>query len=116
RSLTAKVKPSSGPAPVGSRVTSGPGANAPISVAAPRAMVEAVFISGALAERADDCGRVGDETKAFLHVPDRRLRAEIRRRCGAAILDQEAAIAQEVRIRQRVHYALIGVDAGEQNR
>ena len=67
-------------------------------------------------KRFDDGVGAGHEAEAFLDVPDRRLGAEIRRRGGAAIVDQDAAVAEEVRVGQRMQHALIGVDAGEQDR
>ena len=58
----------------------------------------------------------GDEAEALLDVPHRRLGAEVGRGGGAAVLDQHAAIAEEVGVGQRVQHALVGVDAGEQQR
>ena len=62
-----------------------------------------------------DLPRIGDEAEALLDVPHRGLGAEVGRGRGAAILDQHAAVAQEVGVGQRVQHALVGVDAGEQH-
>src|SRR6516164_2438107 len=117
RSLTAKSRPPSRPVLVGCKVARGPGTNAPMSVSIGRGMVSAAVTStGALAERSNDGRGISDEAKAFFHIPDRGLGAEIRRGGGAAIFNQDAAVTEEISISQRMHDALIGVDAGEQDR
>ena len=58
----------------------------------------------------------GDEAEALLDVEQRRLRAVVGRGRGAAVLDQHAAVAEEVRVLQRAQHALVGVDAGEEHR
>src|SRR5947208_2508899 len=70
--------------------------------------------AGLLLQRLQYLPRIGDEAEALLDVPDRRLDAEVGRGRGAAILDQDAAIAQKVCVGQRMQHALVGVDAGEQ--
>src|SRR5262249_22150205 len=69
-----------------------------------------------LTERSHHGAGIGDETKTLLHVPDRRFSAEIRRCGGAAILHQDTAIAEKIRIRQRVQHTLVSIDAGEEDR
>ena len=64
-------------------------------------------------QRGNNVRGFGHETETALDVPQRRLEAEIRRGGGAAILDQDAAIAEKIGVGERVQHALIGVDAGE---
>src|SRR5258708_5848222 len=118
RSLTANVSPFSGPAADGPMVTRGPGTNAPKSAAAELAIAGSADVnlsSCPLAERGDHRIGIGDETEAFLDVPDCRFRAEIRR-CGrTAVFDQETPVSKEVGVGQGVKNALIGIDACKQD-
>lgn len=54
------------------------------------------------------------EAEALLDVSDRGSRAELGRRGGAAVFEQDAAAAQEVGVLERAHHALIGVHSGEE--
>src|SRR6266436_4013841 len=65
-------------------------------------------------ERRQHVGRAADEAVALLHVPDRRLRAEVRRSGSAAVLQHDAAVPEEIRIGERAKHALVGVYPGEQ--
>ena len=60
--------------------------------------------------------RSDDKAETLPHVVDRRGQTIVRRGRGGAILQQQAVIAAEIGVLQRAQHALVGIDAGEQQR
>src|ERR1700722_4548483 len=116
KSLTANVRPSSAPLPVGVRRHLAWETNAPKSAADCVTGTVCTLAGRHRSNRFDDGVRVRHEAEAFLDVPDGGLCAEVRRSRGAAIVNQNAAIAEKIGVGQRGQNALIDINASEKNR